>query len=134
MLDASAVVPWFLQEPDSASARSLLGGNVSLHAPDFMAIEVANTLWKRNRRGELEGDDVVQAIATIAAMGIHWLPTAAAISSATRLALDLGHPVYDCLYLTLARSHGLPIATFDDRLRRAAGRLNIAVYSMKGKR
>ena len=134
MLDASAVVPWFLQEPDSASARSLLGGNVSLHAPDFMAIEVANALWKRNRRGELEGDDVVQAIATIAAMGIHWLPTAAAISSATRLALALGHPVYDCLYLTLARSHGLPIATFDDRLRRAAGRLNIAVYSMKGRR
>ena len=134
MLDASAVVPWFLQEPDSASARSLLGGNVSLHAPDFMAIEVANALWKRNRRGELEGDDVVQAIATIAAVGIHWLPTAAAISSATRLALALGHPVYDCLYLTLARSHGLPIATFDDRLRRAAGRLNIAVYSMKGKR
>ena len=134
MLDASAVVPWFVQEPDSPSARTLLGGSISLHAPDFMAIEVANALWKRHRRGELHADDVIQAFATVGGMAIQWMSTAQVIPAATRLALDLGHPVYDCLYLTLARSHGLPIATFDDRLRRAAGRLDIAVYPMKGKR
>jgi hypothetical protein len=26
-------------------------------------------------------------------------------------ALDRGHPVYDCLYLTRARTHGRPIAS-----------------------
>jgi hypothetical protein len=31
-------------------------------------------------------------------------------------------------------AQGVPIATFDDRLRRAAGLADVAVYAMKGRR
>jgi len=54
-------------------------------------------------------------------------------ASAKRLALEIGHPVYDCLYLVLAQAHDLPLATFDDRLRRAARLWRIAVFPMKGR-
>jgi predicted nucleic acid-binding protein len=66
-------------------------------------------------------------------VGIQWVDAAPAIASATRLAVEIGHPVYDCVYLTLAQAHDLPLATFDERLRRAAGLASVSLFAMKGK-
>ncbi|MGH7325352.1 MAG: type II toxin-antitoxin system VapC family toxin [Candidatus Rokuibacteriota bacterium] len=51
---------------------------------------------------------------------------------AARLAVELGHPVDDCLYLALAASHSALLATADDRLTRAAERLGVGVWSHGG--
>lgn len=61
------------------------------------------------------------------ALGIAWTPSAVLLRPAARLAVEVGHPVYDCLYLTLAASHSAPLA--DDRLRRAAERLGVRAWS-----
>jgi predicted nucleic acid-binding protein len=37
----------------------------------------------------------------------------ALVSEATRLALQLSHPVYDCIYLALAAQRDLPLVTAD---------------------
>jgi predicted nucleic acid-binding protein len=132
-VDASVVVPWFTDEPGSTEALKLLRGTYRLTAPDFMAVETANALWKKSRRGDVPGPDVIAALGTLHNVGINWVTTLDAVVPATRLALDLGHPVYDCLYLILARSHGIPLATFDERLRRAAGLSNVPVFPLKGR-
>ena len=41
----------------------------------------------------------------------------------TQLALEAGLTVYDAAYLSLARSHGAPLATFDRQLLAAANRV-----------
>ena len=54
-------------------------------------------------------------------------PSAALLPSAARPAVELGHPVYDCLYLALAAAHAAPIATADERLRQAAKRIGVRI-------
>ena len=51
------------------------------------------------------------------AAGIEVLPTRHLLQAATRLALDLDHPAYDCLYVALAVDRGCPLVTADERLR-----------------
>ena len=46
------------------------------------------------------------------------LPTRHLMESATRLAIDLDHAAYDCIYLMLAVENGWPFVTADDRLKR----------------
>jgi len=52
-VDASMVVKWFVAEPMSDETRLLLAGRIHLQAPEFLLVEFANTIWKKERRGEL---------------------------------------------------------------------------------
>jgi predicted nucleic acid-binding protein len=78
--------------------------------------------------------DVDQAVTNLLALGIAWTPSAALLRPAARLAVELGHPVYDCVYLALAASHSASLATADERLRRAAERLGVRMWSNEGSR
>ena len=133
MIDASVAVPWFVDEVTSLQALRLLRGTARLTAPDFMAIELTNALWKKNRRREIGRADVFDALTSLSGVGIQWIPTRDAVTPATRLALEIGHPVYDCLYLVLARAYGVQLATFDERLSRAASLSNVPVFPLKGR-
>src|SRR5262249_18862482 len=98
------------------------------------ATETTNAWWKKLRRHEMDLADVEQAVTNLLAVGIVWTPSAALLRPAVRLAVDLGHPVYDCVYLALAASHAAALATADERLRRAADRVGIRVWSDRGSR
>ena len=128
VVDASIAFLWFANEPDRSGARRLLDGDSHLLAPDLMAVETTNAWWKKLRRGEMEPADVDQAVTLLLALGIAWTPAAALLRPAARLAVDLGHPVYDGLYLALAAAHAARIATADERLRKAAERIGLQVW------
>ena len=132
VVDASIAFLWFANEPDRWGAERLLEAESSLLAPDLMAIEATNAWWKKLRRREMELADVEQAVTNLLALGIGWTSSTALLRPAARLAVELGHPVYDCLYLALAASHSAPLATADDRLRRAAERLGVPIWSHAG--
>jgi predicted nucleic acid-binding protein len=127
VVDASIAFLWFANEPDRWGADQLLEADSPLLAPDLMAVEATNAWWKKHRRREMERADVEQAVTNLLALGIGWTPSAALLPSAARLAVELGHPVYDCLYLALAAAHAVPIATADERLRQAAKRIGLRV-------
>jgi predicted nucleic acid-binding protein len=71
---------------------------------------------------------VDRALARLLALGVELVPSAMLLTRATRLALDLDHAVYDCVYLALAAQSGARLATADGRLRRAANRLRVQVW------
>lgn len=127
VVDASIAFLWFVNEPDRSGADALLESDSTLLAPDLMAVEAANAWWKKLRRHEMERADVEQAITNMLALDIAWTSSATLLPSAARLAVELEHPVYDCLYLALAVSHAAPIATADKRLQQAAGRVGVQV-------
>jgi predicted nucleic acid-binding protein len=129
VVDASIAFLWFANEPDRSGAHRLLEGDSPLLAPDLMAVETTNAWWKKLRRGEMEQTDVEQAVTLLLALDIGWTPAAALLRSAARLAVELGHPVYDCLYLALATAHAAPLATADDRLRRAGERAGVRTWT-----
>lgn len=51
VVDASVAFKWFVAETGSAEARALLGMGAPLEAPELLLAEVANAVWKMERRG-----------------------------------------------------------------------------------
>jgi predicted nucleic acid-binding protein len=127
VVDASIAFLWFANEPDRSGADELLDSDSPLLAPDLMAVEATNAWWKKLRRHEMERADVEQAITNLLALGIAWTPSSMLLPAAARLAVELGHPVYDCVYLALAALHAVPLATVDKRLQQVAERIGIRV-------
>lgn len=128
VVDASVAVQWFVPEPGSAESTRLLHTAALFLAPDFMPIEATNAWWKKYRRREMTSGQVEQATARLLAVGIDLLPSASVLTRAVRLAVDLEHAVYDCIYLALAVQRGAKLATADGRLRRSAERIAVQVW------
>ena len=116
VVDASIVVKWFVEEKWSDEASSLLEAEATLIAPELLFAEVSNALWAMRCRGDIDSADLADAIDALRAS-----PVAVPFSmrqlaaAATRLAVDLDHPVYDCFYLALAVQEQYPVITADAR-------------------
>ncbi len=118
VIDASVLVKWFVDEPGADRAAALRGEDLA--APDLILVEVGNVLWKHQRRGVLAGADYVDAVEALQAAPIALTPIADLLRAAARIAAELDHPLYDCLYLALAMREGLPLVTDDQRLLKVA--------------
>ena len=110
IVDASVAVKWVAEEPGSAKARDLIGSGQRLLAPDLVLVEVGNALRKKLARGVQMVERAFDEL----------FPARPLVHAAIRLALDLRHPVYDCVYLALAAREGLAVFTADERLFRVA--------------
>lgn len=128
VVDASIVVKWLAHEPDSEPATRLIVDGGPLMAPDLLPVEVANVLWKKVRRGDMTVGDLQPAIATLLELGVELHDSTLLLSRAAHLAVELGHPVYDCLYLALAADSRVALATADRRLRQTARDVRISLW------
>ena len=117
VIDASVAIKWVVDEADSDAAVAVLEG-CSLASPDLLIAECANILRKKVRRGELRPEEAITAARILQQGDIEILPTRHLLDAATRLAIDLDHAAYDCIYLMLAMENRWPFVTADDRLRR----------------
>ena len=130
MVDASVAVQWFAREPGSEASAALVEGNQPLVAPDIMPLEVANALWKKVRHGDVPAADLQPAVTRILASDITLVPTLTLLERAVRLAVDINHSVYDCVYLVLAEERGAPLSSIDERLRTAARARGLRVWRL----
>lgn len=116
VVDASVAVKWYLPEDMSDAALGLLGSGFMLHAPDLLRAELANAFWKRVLRDEIE-----QSVWDFARLRLErsirrWHESGDYLVEAFAMACEMGHPVYDCVYLALARNLGAKLVTADRRL------------------
>ena len=119
VVDASVAIKWAVEENQHAAARALVTGGDELVAPDFIVFEVANILWKKARRGEISRQQAMVALPGIRSVFSRLVPAVVLADSALALAAELGHPVYDCLYLAAAQSESARIVTADRRFLKA---------------
>ena len=123
-VDASVVVKWFVAEPMYDKARLVLGRRIQTRAPELLLAEFTNTIWKKVRRKEVS--DAGPYLDELAALRdiIVLCPVGDLIERAARIAFELDHPVYDCLYLACAETTDSDLITADRRLAdKAADRL-----------
>ena len=113
VVDSSVAIKWFVPEPGSEDALALLKGDAILIAPDILLAEVANGLWRKVRKGELEAKDLKPAIASARTRVSRFDPISPLIDEACDLAAALDHSVYDCLFLALAAREGVSLVTAD---------------------
>ena len=128
VVDSSIAVQWSADEAGSQSARRLLLANAVLAAPDIMPIEASNAWWKKVARNDMTAADAEQAIASLLRLDIELVDSRELLPRAMRLAIELRHPVYDCLYLALSAARVAKLATADERLGRGAHRLGLRLW------
>jgi len=113
VVDASVATKWFVAEVEHDAALRVLGASVLLVAPDLILLEVANALLKKQRAGELHPAQPGAALARLPSLLTRVDPTAPLAAAALELAAELGHPIYDCVYLVCAIRHNCRVVTSD---------------------
>ena len=128
VLDTGVLVKLFVQEEDSWRATKLLQdaaeGTYRLVAPDFMAVEFGNVLWKLVVRTQLREAEARRALAEFPFDRFEWLPARVLLAEAYGIAIEHEVAVYDATFLAAAASLGVDFVTADEGLhRKVAGRL-----------
>ena len=119
VVDASVALKWFVIEDWRPEARRLLETDYDLEAPDLIVAEVANAAWKKVRQRQIGPAQAARMVEGLPRYLGRQRPSADLAVAALGLALDLGHPVYDCFYLACAQQAESRLVTADDRLCRA---------------
>jgi predicted nucleic acid-binding protein len=113
VVDASIALKWVLEEPGSDAAEDLL--EKDLAAPSLWLPDAANGLWRRTVRGELTQAEAEERLGELTKAPVASVPLEQDLPEVTRLAIQLNHPAYDCLYLALAKRLGTFVVTADNR-------------------
>lgn len=114
VVDASTAAKWLAPEPESIPAEALLGETLTV--PDLIFAEVANVLWKKVGRGEMDPATAAAAARWLRQVPLRIVECGALLQEALALSLRLDHPAVDCFYLALAMRGEGRLVTGDGRL------------------
>jgi len=123
VVDASVAAKWLFVEPGTAKARAILdsaeSGELQLLAPEILLAEIANSLWKRTERGDLDSDSALGLFDAFRKIEFRFFKIEELAGPALSAAFRQRHPVYDCLYVALARREGCDLVTADEKFYKA---------------
>ncbi len=119
VVDASVALKWVLPEDDREAALALIGSE-TLIAPDFIILEVANTLAMKARRGLMATAQAEAFLDTMTNdMGLTFWPSRSHMRAAHVLANLLNRSAYDSLYLAMASVANARLVTADRKFAEA---------------
>jgi predicted nucleic acid-binding protein len=132
VLDCSVAAIWFFNDETSPIAESTLDalGSQPALVPALFFLEVANVLAAGERRGRLkrsDSDSIIRFFDTLP-FQVDARPPNHSIQRVLDLARSHSLTSYDAAYLDLAIHAGLPLATLDEALRKAARKCGVALY------
>ena len=132
VLDASVAVAWCFEDETTSYSERILDllstGNEAL-VPSIWPLEVSNALWVAERRRRVTETNATRFLTKLSGFPIsldspgiarHFDPILA-ISHRCNLS------AYDAAYLELAIRSGLPLATLDNGLKRAAKLMRVDI-------
>lgn len=122
-VDASVIIKWYIPENLSEEAVEfgewVMAGHHIITAPSYVLIETANVLWKKavliKEIGRQEAEKIVSEINKLQ---IHLIPDDQLLNETLKISMAKKIPVYDCLYLTVAKRCHAPLVTADRELAR----------------
>ena len=116
VIDASVAVKWFVREPLHTKALQLIESAEQLHAPDWIVQEIAHAVFKKWRDGEIDAGQARTAIRSTPGFLTELYPSMDFTDRALAIAITVGHPVYDCLYIACAEAVSGIVITADNQL------------------
>jgi len=135
VLDNSVAMRWLLvsqKKADQAYAEKVLQSLAETEAvvPHLWHLEAANVLLGAEKRGELETGEVERFLAQLESLPIQVDPLTAHQAFSRTLGLSRAYKLssYDAAYLELSIRDGLPLATLDKDLRKAAKKADVDLY------
>jgi predicted nucleic acid-binding protein len=133
VIDACVALKWFFDEVGSEEASRLLDRHAGqIRVPDLFPIEVAGALVREANAGKQHTGSVTSALELFLALGAESRfaidhTTTNRLAQSAAIAIDLRHPLKDCLYLGLAMELGCPLVTADERFARRAREIHASV-------
>ena len=125
VVDASVALSWCFEDESSPLTDAILErlAHQTGLAPAIWPLELANGLRAAERRGRIDERAIPAATQLLLALPIRvdeGIGLEVALARVLPLARSMALSAYDATYLDLATRRGLPIATADDQLARAA--------------
>ena len=115
VVDSSVAIKWVIPE-ERTDAALRARARFAIYAPELIVPEMANILWKKHQRSELTAMEASVAAGLLVNAGITLLPMAELKTPAVDLAIMLGHPAYDCVYIAAAAKLECGFLTADSSL------------------
>ena len=120
--DATLLAALAFGEPGAANAVDLIRDS-DLYERPLLAYELASLARKKISNNPEQRDGLIQGFQAILSLDIRWVDQDH--QQIIDLALESWLSTYDASYLHLARALGIPIATFDRKMRAAAEALGL---------
>jgi len=134
VLDTSLALAWCFEDESSSTADAILDLLVSSGAivPAIWPVEVGNALLAGERRKRITPAETARFLELLRSLNIHLDDAGLGLGVDDLVALARSHKlsVYDAAYLSLAMREGIPLATLDRSLARAAQRAGISLLGL----
>ncbi len=135
VIDASVALAWGFPDETSQYADSVLVAleGQQLLVPSVWALEITNAIAVAERRKRINPLEVSRFIELLEGLTINEdsFSLSKNISNVLPLAREYSLSAYDASYLAVAMRHNAPFATLDEKLRRAAHKVNIEILLEK---
>ena len=124
VIDASALIKYIVKEPGWKKVQEfILAGCITV---DLALKELANALWKRVMRKELDVGLAVKLMNTILTRRIVRIyPQESLLVEALKLSTNTSLPIYDAIYIVLARELKTELITSDIEQAKKAEELGV---------
>ena len=121
VIDASVLATWFLEDETDARVEFVVESLARLGAcsPSLFFFEIRNALLVNERRRRVTAAQSAEFVRELSRMRIRLEPPRQDVDLLA-LARERKLTVYDAAYLELAKREGLPLATLDRALEKAA--------------
>jgi predicted nucleic acid-binding protein len=127
VLDASCAVHLVTRHGVGAEIERAIADASWVGVPDLYVCEVANVFWKRHVLGGDDRDACDAALQAALELPDDVVPTRDLGVEAFALACRLRRPVYELVYVALARRHDATLLTMDRALRDVCRKENVRV-------
>ena len=135
VLDNSVSMRWLLSSEKASDQRYSENVLESMRdadalTPNLWHLEAISVLIGAEKRGEVSLGEIERFISQLENLPIHVDPLTAHQAFSRTLALSRGYNIssYDASYLELAMREGLPLASLDKKLLKAAKKADVEIY------
>ena len=137
VMDASVTLTWLYPDETSVEAYEVLDAlaDATAMVPSIWTLEIANAVLVGERRQRLATADVSRFLGLIEGLRIERdeQTSSRALAYILPLARGCGLSAYDAAYLELAARVNLPLATLDEKLKRAAESSGVGLFEARQK-
>jgi predicted nucleic acid-binding protein len=133
VVDASIALAWCFPDETSDYADGVLVAleGKTMLVPSVWSLEIANAILTGERRKRLNPPEIKQFTMLLENLAIvqDTRPVSGHITDVLPLARTHGLSAYDAAYLELSIRRGAPLATLDDKLRKAAKQAGLNIFA-----
>ena len=116
IIDANAAVGIVRGTEEGKALKALILDNEEILAPDHFLCEVANVFWKYVHAGLMSREEASSYFKAAESLITRFVRQNVLMPEVLHTAIRLDHPVYDIVYLVLARRMDATLVTLDRKL------------------